>query len=650
MAVRDSIGAAASRSIASAATGPNASHEQTHAGAERFPALALAAIGTVYGDIGTSPLYTIREAFGETGRLPLTESNVLGVLSLVFWALILVVTIKYIAVVLRADNQGEGGIMALSALAQEAFASTRGKTTVAILAMIGTGLFFGDGVITPAISVLGAVEGLEVVAPTLRHLVVPIALALLIALFLPQRRGTGVVGRWFGPIMLVWFGCIAILGLCGIARNPVVLAALNPAHAAQVFFEHRWGAFFALAAIVLAITGVEAIYADLGHFGRKPIRAAWLFPVLPALVLNYFGQGALLLQDPRAIANPFYLLAPSWAWYPLLFVATLATIIASQAVISGAFSMARQAINLGYLPRLQIRHTSEQEIGQVYVPAMNWLLACVVALVVLGFGSSSALAGAYGIAVTGTLMITSVLAYKVARRRWNWPRRIAIPIFGTFLLIDAAFFASNVPKIPHGGWFPLGLGGLAVLIMATWRKGRRVLAARRSQAASSLHDFVTWIEGSSVTRVPGSAVFLTADPDTVPSSLLHNLKHNKVLHERVIILTVRTEDIPRVSMDRRMSTEAIGSGFYSLILRYGFFETPDLPRALSTCRGCGAPFDIMQTSFFLSREKLLPRPGRDLNAIEERVFVALNHSALDATEFFCIPPNRVIEVGTQMEL
>jgi KUP system potassium uptake protein len=612
--------------------------------------LVLGAIGTVYGDIGTSPLYTMREAFGETGRLPLTPESILGVLSLVFWALILVVTIKYVTVVLRADNQGEGGIMALSALAQDASTTPRGRLVIAILAMIGTSLFFGDGVITPAISVLSAVEGLQVAAPGLRHLVVPLALVILVGIFLLQRRGTGAVGRFFGPIMLVWFVTLAAIGLVQVVAHPGVLRALSPLYAVRLFLDNHWAAFVSLAAVVLAITGAEALYADVGHFGRRPIQVAWISLILPALVMNYFGQGALLLHDPRTVENPFYLLAPSWAWYPLLILATLATVIASQAVISGAFSLSRQAVNLGYLPRLQIHHTSEQEIGQVYVPRVNWLLMVVVALVVVGFGSSSALAGAYGIAVTGTEAITSLLAYVVARRRWGWSRLAALSVFLVFLTVDLAFFSANVLKIPNGGWFPIGFAALSVAAMATWRKGRRVVHERRSRAASSARDFAEWIEAHPPTRVPGTAVFLTGNPDIVPSALLHNLKHNKVLHERVILLTVRTEDVPRFLDSERMTAEPLAAGFHMLCVRYGFFESPDIPRVLAKCRKCGPPFDIMQTSFFLSREKLLPKPGRDMNAWEEQLFIALNHAALDATEFFSIPPDRVIEVGSQIEL
>jgi KUP system potassium uptake protein len=450
--------------------------------------------------------------------------------------------------------------------------------------------------------------------------------------------------------MLIWFATIATLGVMHLVQYPGVLYALNPLYGVRLFLDHHWAAFVALAAVVLAVTGAEALYADIGHFGRRPIQIAWISLVLPALVLNYFGQGALILRDPRTVSNPFYLLAPSWAWYPLLILATMATVIASQAVISGAFSLSRQAVHLGYLPRLQILHTSEQEIGQVYVPRVNWLLMVIVALTVVGFGSSSALAGAYGIAVTGTEAITSVLAYTVARRRWGWSRPAALSVFLTFLTIDLSFFSANVLKIPHGGWFPLGFAAIVVTAMATWRKGRRVVSERRSRAASSIRDFAEWIEASPPTRVPGTAVFLTGNPDIVPSALLHNLKHNKVLHERIILLTVRTEDVPRVDEKQRIEVELLPAGFYQLVLHYGFSESPDLPRSLEACRKCGPPFDLMQTSFFLSREKLVPKPGRDLNSLEEQVFITLNHTALDATEFFCIPPDRVIEVGTQIEL
>ena len=630
-----------------AAPAPGATH---HPGHDTVRAGLLLAALTVFGDIGTSPLYTVREAFGETGHLPLTHDAVLGVLSLISWALILIITLKYTTIVLRADNQGEGGIMALTALVQDSLSSNRSRFVVATLAMIGTGLFFGDGVITPAISVLSAVEGLEVAAPALGHLVVPLALVILTGVFFFQRFGTATVGRYYGPVILFWFLLLGVLGASQVVQHPAILAALNPIHGIRLFLDHQLAAFVALSAVVLAITGAEALYADVGHFGRGPIRIAWLGFVFPALLLNYYGQGALILSDPRTVVNPFYLMAPGWARYPLLIIATMATVIASQAMISGAFSLSRQAVNLGFLPRLQIRHTSEEAIGQVYVPPINWLLMTIVALVVVGFGSSSALAGAYGLAVMGSGTITSLLTYIVARHRWGWSRPAAMSVFALFLTIDLAFFSATLLKIPLGGWFPLGFAALVVAATATWRKGRRVVSERRSRAASSIRDFAEWIEAGPPTRVPGTAIFLTGNPENVPSALLHNLKHNKVLHERVIMLTVRTEDVPRVDDAHRMETEQLQAGFYTLILHFGFFERPDVPQALLKCRTCGPPFDIMQTSFFLSREKLVPKPGRDLNRWEEQVFIALNHTALDATEFFSIPPDRVIEVGTQIEL
>lgn len=619
------------------------------AGRSRTPALALAALGTVYGDIGTSPLYTMREAFAH-GRLPLDGPAVLGILSLVFWALVIVVTLKYVTVILEADNRGEGGVLALSALAQRRFAAGPRSRLVVVLAMLGAALFYGDGVITPAISVLSAVEGLEVAAPALDPVVVPVAVGILFLLFFFQRHGTAVVGRFFGPIMCLWFSVLAVLGFLQILNHPDVLRALNPLYAANLFLEHRAAAFVALGAVVLAVTGAEALYADMGHFGRRPIRLAWLGFVLPALLLNYFGQGALLLHQPSAIANPFYLLAPAWALYPMIFLATAATVIASQAVISGAFSLSRQAVQLGYLPRMQIRHTSEREIGQVYVPRINWLLMVVVVAVVIGFGSSSGLASAYGIAVTAAMSIDGVLAYLVTRGLWGWSRPRALAVFGLFMVVDLAFFGATALKIPAGGWFPLALAAGIVFLMSTWRRGRRLLFEQRYRGAVSLASFIPSILRRPPVRVPGTAVFLTANPTVVPSALLHNLKHNKVLHERVVVLTVVTEEVPRVSAPRRLETQTLGDSFYAITLHCGFMEQPDVPKALAECEACGRPFVLRDTSFFLSREKLVPSPKPDLSPWHEQIFIALNHTALDATEFFNIPPDRVIEVGNQIEI
>ena len=528
----------------------------------------------VYGDIGTSPLYTMREAFGARGGLPLGEAAVLGVLSLIFWALVLVVTIKYVAVIMRADNQGEGGVLALVSLVLRGVrAGGRRQRVAIVLAMIGAALFYGDGILTPAISVLGAVEGLKVATPAFEPYVVPAAVAILTGLFLVQRRGTGGVGVLFGPVMCLWFAVLAVLGVAQIVASPSILGALNPAHAIGLFGTHRWQAFVALGAVVLAVTGAEALYTDMGHFGRRPIRLAWLGFVLPALLLNYFGQGALLLRDPGALANPFYHLAPPWALYPMVVLATAATIIASQAVISGAFSLTRQAVQLGYLPRLEIRHTSAREIGQVYLPRVNWLLMAGVVTVVIGFGSSSALAGAYGIAVVGAMIIDAVLAFAVALLLWRWRPWLAGLAFAAFLLVDFAFLGASTTKILQGGWFPILLAALVLLLMSTWRRGRRSVFDRLYRQAPALPSFLASMKRQPPTRVPGTAVFLTNNLDVVPRALLHNLKHNQVLHERVVMLRVVTEDVPRVPRSERVQVEHLGANVHRVLVRYGFMET-----------------------------------------------------------------------------
>jgi KUP system potassium uptake protein len=617
----------------------------------RLAGLTLAALGVVYGDIGTSPLYTLREAFGARSGLLPDDAAVLGVLSLIFWALVLVVTIKYIVVILRADNQGEGGVLALVSLVLRGVrAGGRRQRVAIVLAMIGAALFYGDGILTPAISVLGAVEGLKVATPAFEPYVVPAAVAILAALFLVQRRGTGGVGVLFGPVMCLWFTVLAVLGVTQIVANPSILGALNPAHAIGLFGTHRWQAFVALGAVVLAVTGAEALYTDMGHFGRRPIRLAWLGFALPALLLNYFGQGALLLRDPGALANPFYHLAPPWALYPMVVLATAATIIASQAVISGAFSLTRQAVQLGYLPRLEIRHTSAREIGQVYLPRVNWLLMVGVVAVVIGFGSSSALAGAYGIAVVGAMMIDAVLALAVALFLWRWRPWLACLAFAGFLLVDVALLGTSTTKILQGGWFPILLAAVVLLLMSTWRQGRRAVFDRLYRETPALPSFLASIKREPLARVSGTAVFLTTNLDVVPRALLHNLKHNRVLHERVVTLRVETEDVPRVPRSERVQVEHLGGNFHRVLMRYGFMEDPDVPAALLPCQLGPPEPNIMDTSFFLSRETYIPSARPDLPPWREQLFMLLANSALDATRFFKLPPDRVVEVGSQIEI
>ena len=614
-----------------------------------LPALTIAAIGVVYGDIGTSPLYTMREVFGENGALPVTEASVFGVLSLIFWSLFTVVTLKYVIVILRADNRGEGGILALSALAQRALSSRR-RRTVVVLAMIGAALFYGDGLITPAITVLSAIEGLKVATPLFEPYVVPFALVILIALFLMQSRGTGNIGLLFGPVMCLWFTVLGLLGLVQILQVPHVLRALDPSYALALFTAHQWFAFVTLGAVFLAVTGAEALYADMGHFGRSPIRIAWFGLVLPGLLLNYFGQGALLLADPATVANPFYMLVAPWALYPMVVLATWATVIASQAVISGAFSISGQAVQLGYLPRLSVRHTSAQTMGQIYVPAINWLLLAGVVLLVLGFQSSSNLAAAYGIAVSAAMAIDAVLAGIVAHSGWGWRPALVFAVFGAFLAVDLTFLSANALKIFAGGWFPIVLGVAVFVLMSTWRRGREVMFERLYRGAPSLRSFLTTLSSRPPARVPGTAVFLTANPDAVPRALLHNLKHNKVLHERVVVLKVETEDVPRVPSSERMQIEHLGANFHRIVVRYGFMQQPDVAAALTACQLGPPEPTLMDTSFFLSRETFLPSARPDLPRWRERIFIHMANAALDATRFFRLPPDRVVEIGSQVEI
>ena len=621
-------------------------HSQTPLGA-----LTLGALGVVYGDIGTSPLYTMKEVFGGAHALPPSQDNVLGILSLVFWSLLIVVSLKYLIFIMRADNRGEGGIMALMSLVQRATRHrTRGHWLLVVLGLFGASLFYGDGLITPAISVLSAVEGLEVATPALKPYVVPTALVVLVSLFLLQRRGTAGVGVLFGPIMVVWFGLLAVLGAINVAQTPAVLSAMNPAYAVQFFATNQGLGFLALGAVVLAVTGVEALYADMGHFGRLPIRLAWFGFVLPALLLNYFGQGALLIREPDAVVNPFYLQGPEWAIYPMVAVATAATIIASQAVISGAFSVTRQAVQLGYLPRMEIRHTSEQAIGQIYIPFMNWLLLAGVVALVLGFQSSSNLAAAYGIAVTGTMAIDTILAAVIAITVWRWNRALVVIGALGFLFVDLAFFGANSFKVLDGGWFPIVVAGAVFAVLSTWKRGRELLRERLKSDSIPLQLFLDNVKEHGPTRVPGTAVFLSSQGQSVPHALLHNLAHNKVLHERVVFLTVRTEDVPFVRDSERIEVEDLGGNFYRVLAHYGFKEDPDVPRALNQCAVCGHEMNLLETSFFLSRETLIPTKMPGMAPWRERLFIWMARSAQNAMAFFRLPSNRVIELGTQVEI
>ena len=613
--------------------------------------LVVGAVGVVYGDIGTSPLYTLRTAFTGSYGLSLTPANVLGVLSVIVWALVIVVTLKYITLIMRADNRGEGGILALTALVSRGIEDrARMRWWLVGLGIFGAAMFYGDGMITPAITVLGAVEGLGVIAPALHPFIVPIAVVILVALFAIQRSGTARLGAVFGPVMMVWFIVLAVLGALEIARGPHVLAAFDPMYAVRFVGGNPVVAFVAFGAVVLAVTGTEALYADMGHFGKTPIRRAWLFFVMPALLLNYFGQGALILNDPAAIQNPFYLLAPDWGRVPLLILATAAAIIASQAVISGAFSLTRAAIQMGYCPRLTILHTSERAIGQIYVPFINWMLLIAIIALVIGFRNSDNLAGAYGIAVTMAMLIDSILIFVVMRRLWDWPVWISILITTPLLLIDLTFLASNALKIPEGGWFPLLIGGIVFTLLTTWKKGRSLLMRRLSEDAMPLDLFIQSIEASPPTRVDGTAVFLTSTPNRVPHALLHNLKHNKVLHERVVFLTIVTRDIPYVPDEERGEVEALGCNFYRISADYGFKDDPDVPELLEDCGRKGFAFDMMETSFFVSRETLIATVTPGMALWREKLFVSLSKNATKASEFFQVPTNRVVELGTQVEL
>jgi KUP system potassium uptake protein len=615
----------------------------------RFWALTLGSVGVVYGDIGTSPLYAVREsvlaAVGPTA--PAGEEVILGILSLIIWALILIVSVKYVIILLRADNNGEGGTLALMALAQRALQS-RGIRTVITLGMISAALFYGDAMITPALSVLSAVEGLEVVTPAFHSYVVPLAVLILFALFAVQSRGTARVASFFGPITLVWFFALAIAGIWHIAQNPTVLGAFNPGHGVRFLLSHGMIGLATLGAVFLVVTGSEALYADLGHFGRGPIRTAWFAVALPALTLNYLGQGALLLGNSKAIENPFFLLYPDWALLPMVVLATAATVIASQAVITGAYSLTRQAVQLGLLPRLEIRHTSESQFGQIYMPRVNTLLLIGVLLLVVLFKSSGALASAYGIAVTGTMVVTATMALIVVWRVWNWPLWAAAALMIPFLLIDLVFLGANMLKVFQGGWVPLLIGAMVMVVMLTWRKGARILALKTRRMETPIDNLIESLEKTQISRVPGTAVFLTADPDSAPTALLHSLKHYKVLHQRNIILTMTTETTPRVSAVDRVTIEPLGGSFQRVLLRFGFMETPNVPKALGLARKEGLSFDIMTTSFFLSRRSVRPDSRSGMPAWQDRLFILLARNADDASSYFQLPTDRVVEIGTQV--
>ena len=621
-----------------------------HAGKGGIAGLTVAAIGVVYGDIGTSPLYTLKEVFNGHHAVPVTPANVYGILSLVFWALVLVVSAKYVLFITRADNRGEGGIMALTSLALRVVDPGRKAWVLSVLGVFGAALFYGDGMITPAISVLSAVEGLEVATPALKPFVIPIALVVLIGLFVMQRRGTASVGAIFGPVMLCWFGVLAALGIGGIMLHPEILRALNPAWAIDFLVDRPLLGWLALGAVVLAITGGEALYADMGHFGRRPIKLGWFGLVFPALYLNYLGQGALILDHPENVSNPFYMLVPDPLLYPMVGMATLATIIASQAVISGAFSLTRQAMQLGYAPRMRTLHTSEREIGQIYVPGINWMLLGAVIALVVGFQSSSALASAYGIAVTLTMMIDTLLAFVVVRGLWKWGVVKAFAFLAVFLVVDLAFFSANLVKVLAGGWFPLLIGAAIFTLLTTWKRGRSILNERIRCDTMPLDIFIQSMFHDPPPRVSGTAVFMTTWIDGVPRALLHNLLHNKVLHDRVVLVKVDSADVPYVAEGERLQLTELDFGFYQLRIRYGFKDEPDIPAELARCAAFGFRSNLMETSFFLGRETLVSRVGSGMARWRERLFIVMFRNAGSAADYFRIPPNRVVELGTQVEL
>ena len=629
---------------------PGADITAVTASKSSISALTLGAIGVVYGDIGTSVLYAFKEVF-VSGHVPLTQANVLGVLSLFFWALTIIVSVKYVVLMMRADNSGEGGLMALLALASLSTRDApRMRGVLLVLGVFGVALFFGDGVITPAISVLSAVEGLEILAPAAKPYVVPISLAVLAGLFMVQRRGTGDIGRFFGPVMVLWFLCIGLLGLLHVVKNPAVLWALLPSHGLAFLLHHPTLAFITLGAVFLCLTGAEALYADMGHFGKHPIRLAWFGLVMPALVLNYFGQGALVLANPAAVASPFFLLAPDWARFGLVMLATAATVIASQALITGAYSATKQTIQLGFLPRLTILHTSIRHMGQIYIPAVNWALMVGVVAAVLLFGSSSALAAAYGISVSMVMIITTVMTFFVVRYGWKYPLWVCMASTGLFFVIDAAFFASNSLKIAQGGWFPLAMAAGLYIIMDTWKEGRRMMNQKLMAEAIDLPGFLEAVFVSPPVRVEGTAVFLTVETGTVPNALLHNLKHNKVLHETNVFVTVKSHEVPWIGLDKRLEVNALGHDCWQVTIHYGFKNDPNVPRALQPLKGRGCNINPMTTSYFLSRETVVPTLGEGMAPWREKLFAQMHRNASAAADFLKLPNNAVVELGSKVEI
>ena len=612
--------------------------------------LTLGAIGVVYGDIGTSVLYAMKEVFG-SGHVPFTHANIYGILSILFWTLTLIVSLKYVVLVLRADNNGEGGLVAMLALASQAVKDKpRVRSVLLAVGIFGTCLFYGDGVITPAISVLSAVEGLEVVSPRFKSLVIPLTLVILLGLFIVQKRGTAGIGRFFGPITLVWFAVLAVLGVSQILRHPEILQAISPHHAVGFMVAFPGITFIVLGAVVLVVTGAEALYADLGHFGKKPIRLAWFSVVMPALTLNYFGQGALLLSNPEAVTNPFYYMTPDWALLPMVGLATAATVIASQALITGAFSVTKQVIQLGYLPRLNVQHTSVRDTGQIYMPFVNWGLFAAIVLAVVMFRSSSNLAAAYGIAVTLDMLITTILTFFVIRYGWGYPLWLCIGATGVFFVVDLTFFASNMLKFFAGGWFPLLIGGAIFILMMTWNKGRAILKEALKTDAIELRSFLDAVFVSPPTRVQGTAIFLTAEPGSVPNALLHNLKHNKVLHEQNLFVTVRNHEVPWVGISRRLDVEPLGRDCWQVIIHYGFKNDPDVPRALQQMRSQGCELDPMTTSYFLSRDVVVPTVGGGMAPWREKLFAQMHHNASAAADFLKLPNNAVVELGSKVAI
>ncbi len=612
--------------------------------------LTLSAIGVVYGDIGTSVLYAMKEVFG-SGHVPFTPENVYGILSIFFWTLTIIVSLKYVTLVLRADNHGEGGLVAMLALASQAVIDKpKIRQVLLLVGIFGTCLFYGDGVITPAISVLGAVEGLEVISPAFSHYVVPLTLVILFVLFAVQKHGTEGVGKFFGPITLIWFATLAILGVTHIATNPEILWAISPHYALGFIWSNPGTAFIILGAVVLCVTGAEALYADLGHFGKKPIRVAWFSIVMPSLVLNYFGQGALLLKNPAAVKNPFYMMAPDWALIPLLVLATMAAVIASQALITGAFSVTKQVIQLGYLPRFNILHTSVKSTGQIYISFVNWGLFVAIVLAVVMFRTSGNLAAAYGIAVTLDMLITTVLTFYVVRYAWKYPLWLCIAATGAFFVIDLAFFASNLLKLFAGGWFPLLIGAAMFTLMTTWKQGRKLLAQKQKVDGIDLKSFLEAVFVSPPSRVDGTAVFLSPESGSVPNALLHNLKHNKVLHDRNLFVTVRNHEVPWIGMSKRLEVEALGHHCWQLVLNYGFKNDPDLPKALEQMKGRGCDVDPMTTSYFLSRDNVVPSLGEGMAPWREKLFAQMHHNASGAADFLNLPSNAVVELGSKIEI